>query len=99
MEYQEYLFAQLLSIYDEEFKEMPYDDQYELVPQLYEDFFNSKFNDTLKGEYDCIVNYLSANQHKKVKLGDEIVESLKQFDGINAEVWNYVSDKLGYTQK
>jgi hypothetical protein len=41
-------------------------------------------------------DYLSANEHKKVKLGDEIVESLKQFDGINAEVWKYVSEKLGY---
>jgi hypothetical protein len=99
VEYQEYLFAQLLAVYDEEFKEMPYDDQYESVPQLYEDFFNSKFNDPLKGEYDCIVNYLNADQHKKVQLGDEIIESLKQFDGITAEVWKYVSEKLRYTQK
>ena len=96
MNYPEFLFAQLLAIYDEEFKEMPYDDQYESVPHLYEDFFNSKFNDPLKGEYDCIVNYLSADQHTKVKIGDEIVKSLKQFDGINADIWKYVSEKLGY---
>jgi hypothetical protein len=41
-------------------------------------------------------NYLSANQHKKVQIGDEIVTSLNNFDGFNAEVWKYVSEKLGY---
>ena len=41
-------------------------------------------------------DYLSANAHKDAQLVDDIVESLKQFDGINAEIWKYVSEKMGY---
>jgi len=96
MNYAEYKFAQLLCVYDDEFKNAPYDDQFFTAMRLYNEFKASEYNHTSKAEYDCMCDYLSANQHKKVKLGDEIVESLKQFDGINAEVWNYVSEKLGY---
>jgi len=96
MNYPQYLFSQLLCVYDDEFKAMPHDNQFFTSLRLYKDFTNSTYSLAYKSEYDCMCDYLSANEHKKVKLGDEIVESLKQFDGINADVWNYVSEKLGY---
>ena len=96
MNYPQYLFSQLLSVYDDEFKNAPHDEQFFTAIRLYNEFRVSDYNHTSKAEYDCMCEYLNANQHKKVKLGDEIVESLKQFDGINAEVWKYVSEKLGY---
>jgi hypothetical protein len=96
MNYPQYLFSQLLCVYDDEFKAMPHDNQFFTSLRLYKDFTNSTYSLAYKSEYDCMCDYLSANEHKKVKLGDEIVESLKQFDGINAEVWKYVSEKLGY---
>jgi hypothetical protein len=99
MNYAEYKFAQLLAVYDDEFKNAPYDDQFFTAMRLYNEFRVSDYNHTSKAEYDCMCEYLNANQHKKIQIGDEILESLKQFDGINAEVWKYVSDKLGYTQK
>jgi hypothetical protein len=96
MNYAEYLFSQLLSVYDDGFKNAPYDEQFYDAMRLYQDFMSSKFNQTNKSEYDSMCNYLSAGKHRNVKLVEEIVESLKQFDGINAEVWKSVSEKLGY---
>jgi hypothetical protein len=96
MNYAEYKFAQLLCVYDDEFKSMQYNDQFTTAIRLYNEFRNSDYNHTSKAEYDCICDYLSADQHKKIKIGNEIVEALKSFDSINAEVWKYVSEKLGY---
>lgn len=99
MNYPEFLFSQLLSVYDDEFKNSPHDEQYCNAMRLYQDFTNSTYSLAYKSEYDCMCDYLSANAHKDAQLVDEIVESLKQFDGINAEVWKYVSEKLGYAIK
>jgi hypothetical protein len=44
-------------------------------------------------------DYLSANGHKSARLVEEIVDTLKQYDGFNGEVWKYVSEKLGYALK
>jgi len=59
MTYSEFLFCQLLLLYSQEHKDMPYDLLYEAIPDLYEEFCNSKFNDLINSEYDCILNYLS----------------------------------------
>lgn len=58
MNYNVYLFICLLKLYDKEFNELEYDLQFQNAPKLYEDFFRSSFNDTNKGEYDCILAYL-----------------------------------------
>jgi hypothetical protein len=99
MTYNEYLFSQLLAIYDEDFKVMPYDEQWELVPQMYLDFINSNFNNESKGEYDCIVNYLNADKHKVSAVANEIVEAIfdmNAFDNINADVWALISKRVGF---
>lgn len=99
MEIQEYLFSQLLCVYDDEFKAMSYGEQYELVPQLYLDFTNSGFYDVSKSEYDCIVNYLDAGKYKVSRVAHEIVEeifNMKAFDDIDADVWALVSKRVGF---
>jgi len=58
MNYNVYLFICLLKLYDKQFNELEYDLQFQNAPKLYEDFFRSSFNDTNKGEYDCILAYL-----------------------------------------
>jgi hypothetical protein len=58
MNYNVYLFICLLKLYDKEFNELESDLQFNKAPKLYEDFFKSSFNDTNKGEYDCILAYL-----------------------------------------
>jgi hypothetical protein len=59
MNYNVYLFICLLKLYDKEFNELEYDLQFHNAPKLYEDFFKSSFNDTSKGEYECIIAYLN----------------------------------------
>jgi hypothetical protein len=58
MNYNVYLFVCLLKLYDKDFNELEYDLQFDDASKLYEDFFNSNFNDTSKGEYECILTYL-----------------------------------------
>jgi len=58
MNYNVYLFICLLKLYDKKFNELEYDSQFKKAPKLYEEFFASSFNDTNKGEYDCILAYL-----------------------------------------
>ena len=96
MNYAEYLFSQLLSVYDDEFKNAPHQEQYYSAMRLYKDYMSSSYNRVSKAEYDCMCDYLSANAHKDAQLVDDIVESLKQFDGINAEVWHKLSKIMGF---
>ena len=64
MNYNQYLYSCLLKLYDKNFAELEYDLQFELLPTLYKSFEESTFNDPNKGEYECIINYLT-NQYKK----------------------------------
>jgi len=64
MNYNYYLFSCLLKIYDKEFAQTEYDLQFQRIPKLYEAFASSKFNDTNKGEYECIIDYLT-NKYKQ----------------------------------
>ena len=59
MNYSEYLFSQLLSLYDIEFAELPYDIQFAEAMVLHEKFQQSNFNIDILSEYDCMINYLS----------------------------------------
>jgi hypothetical protein len=64
MNYEQFLFSQLLALFDFDFAEMPYDLQYAEALTRYEKFENSEFNTDKFGLYECIVNYLR-NQYIK----------------------------------
>lgn len=57
--YDTYLFSCLLKQYNTTFEQLPYDEQFELLPELYERFDKSPYNKHGKGLYECIVDYLS----------------------------------------
>jgi hypothetical protein len=59
MDYNLYLFSNLVKLYDIDFEELPYDEQYNRLPSMYDDFHDSKFNVYSKSEYDCIIDYLN----------------------------------------
>jgi hypothetical protein len=59
MNYDTYLFSCLLKEYNEGFRELPYDEQYDLINGFYEEFEDSPFNDVNKGLYECLVNYFN----------------------------------------
>lgn len=65
MDYNQYLFSCLMKLFDKEFDEMPYDRQFDKAIVEYELFENSKFNDGNKGEYECIVEYLTDKHGKR----------------------------------
>lgn len=56
-DYDMYLFSCLLKRYDVEFKESPYDWQYDVLPRLYKMFLLSPENNQIKSAYDCMINY------------------------------------------
>lgn len=58
MNYELYLFSQLLKIYDKTFEYNPYDEQFDLLPEYYHHFELSEFNTDEKGLYECIIDYL-----------------------------------------
>jgi hypothetical protein len=64
--YSEYLFSNLIKLYDKEFAELEYDLQFEKIGSLYEEFEKSKFNKDTKGEYDCIIDYLVDKYSTKI---------------------------------
>jgi hypothetical protein len=67
MNYNEYLFSQLLALFDFDYAEMPYDYQYAEALSRYEEFNKSEFNTDKFGLYECIVNYLK-NKYKPLNL-------------------------------
>lgn len=58
MNYDVYLFSNLIKYYDTEFEQLPYDEQWDKLPTLYEGYDNSKFNVDTKGEYECMIDFL-----------------------------------------
>jgi hypothetical protein len=58
MTYEQYLFSQLLALYDFDFAELPYDYQFADALVMYKDFEQSPFNVDNIGLYECIINYL-----------------------------------------
>jgi hypothetical protein len=63
MNYDQYLFSQLLALFDFDFAEMPYDEQFAEALCRYEEFDKSQFNTGEFGLYECIINYLK-NEYK-----------------------------------
>ncbi len=64
MNYSQFLFSQLLSLYDEDFSNLAYDIQFAEAMVLHQEFEQSNFNVDILSEYDCIINYLN-NSYKK----------------------------------
>lgn len=59
MNYNLYLFSNLIKLFDSEFEELEYDLQFLQLPLLYKIFEDSKFNDPKKSEHDSIIDYLT----------------------------------------
>ena len=76
MNYDEFLFSQLLQEYDEYFKKMPYDELFDKAQKLYAVFKNSEYNDDTIGIYEAIEQYLNDNIDDIVK--GKIVEESKE---------------------
>lgn len=60
MNYSLYLFSKLFDVVIN--LECEYDVMFEFVNDLFNDFQFSKYNDTNKGEYECIVKFLTENK-------------------------------------
>jgi hypothetical protein len=58
MTYEQYLFSQLLALFNFDFAEQPYEYQYEDALKMYAEFEQSPFNVGTRGVYECIVNFL-----------------------------------------
>ena len=59
MNYSMYLFSNLIKFHNKEFEESCYDEQWEDLPTLYEEYEKSKFNIDTKGEYECMEDFLN----------------------------------------
>ena len=80
MNYDVYLFSNLIKLFDSEFEELPYDEQYDNLPTLYEDFENSKFNVDTKSAYDCMIEYLKEKYPRSIGGYDiRVLEKAKQY--------------------
>jgi hypothetical protein len=60
--YEQYLFAQLWACRDDDFAELPYDQQWDEIPSKWKDFEQSEFNNPEKNLYDCILAYFDAEE-------------------------------------
>ena len=80
MNYNIYLFSNLVKFFNKEFEELPYDEQYNLLPSMYEDFEISEFNRSEYSEYDCMIDYLkdkySINQNI---IDDAVLDRARQY--------------------
>ena len=75
MDYDMYLFSNLIKFYDEDFDELPYDEQYDDLPILYADFENSKFNVDTKSAYDCMTEYFQEKYPRNID-GYDFIKAL-----------------------
>lgn len=80
MDYDLYLFSNLIKLFDSEFEELPYDEQYDKLPTLYEGFENSKFNVDTKSAYDCMIEYFNEKYPRNIGGYDvKVLEKAKQY--------------------
>lgn len=96
MNYPLYLFSNLVKFFDKEFNELPYDEQWDLLPSMYIQFRISKFNVIDKSEYDCIADYLDDRAQDK----DSILEA-EEYYNLPIEVLNIlntISDDADYDE-
>jgi hypothetical protein len=67
MTYENYLFSQLLALYNVNFSGEPYDIQYKNALTMYAEFKQSPFNLDNIGLYECIINYLQNKYQTTLK--------------------------------
>jgi hypothetical protein len=85
MNYDVYLFSNLIKFYDKGFEELPYDEQYDILPTLFDNFENSSFNVNTRSAYDCIIDYLNdkysinTNEIDTNKIDDKVLDRAKQY--------------------
>lgn len=84
MDYNLYLFSNLVKLFDKDFDELPYDEQYNKLPIMYDEFHDSKFNVYNKSEYDCIIDYLTDKYSVKYDIfGNRVYEITKIINNYN----------------
>jgi len=66
MDYDMYLFSNLVKFYDKDFAELPYDEQWDNLPSLYEEYDKSKFNVDTKGAYECMIEFLEEKYPRNI---------------------------------
>lgn len=71
--YDFFLFCELARWYgNEALKQEPYDVQFPIFVELFNEYCLSNYNDAEKSTYDCICNFLSNKQALKQELIDRI---------------------------
>ena len=98
MNHDQYLFSQLLCLYDEEFKNAPYDEQYYLNAGYYNAFEKSKYNVDTKSAFDCIQNYLESGEHKNPAVSkiEEAKKTLRDAGYFVDDLWNVIDVYSSY---
>jgi DNA-binding transcriptional regulator GbsR (MarR family) len=66
MNYDVYLFSNLIKLFNAEFEELPYDEQWDNLPSLYEEYDKSKFNVDTKGAYECMIEFLEEKYPRNI---------------------------------
>ena len=65
MHYNQFLLSILLTEILRPFSELEYDLLWDIVPTIYKDYEDSKWNKQEKSEYDCIVDYIHNEKPSK----------------------------------
>jgi len=64
MNYNLFLFNELLRLFNNELYEQEYDRLFDDVNELFNDYNNSNFSLQFKSEYECIIDYLNDKYRK-----------------------------------
>lgn len=73
MIYEQFLFSQLLRDLTKEYNAIAYDELFDIAQQEYEIFFETDFNNYNLWLYECITNYIQANEKDLIfKINDLI---------------------------
>jgi hypothetical protein len=59
IDYDIYLFSNLVKFYDQDFEALPYDEQFDLLPSMYAKFEQSEHNTEVFGLYECLILYFN----------------------------------------
>jgi len=62
IDYEQYLFSQLWAEKDDSFAELPYDEQWDLIPDKWREFEKSAFNVDTMPLYDCILAFFDSEE-------------------------------------
>lgn len=62
IDYEQYLFSQLWAQKDNSFAELPYDEQWDMIPERWRQFEKSNYNVGDKPLYDCILAFFESEE-------------------------------------